>query len=80
MTFPKANELRQIFLSVPQDRILIETDSPYLAPVPKRGQPNEPAFVRYTAEVAAELLGMPLADFAALTQANFHRLFAKVPQ
>ena len=80
LTFPKANELRQIFLSVPQDRILIETDSPYLAPVPKRGQPNEPAFVRYTAEVAAELLGMPLADFAALTQANFHRLFAKVPQ
>ena len=57
------------------DRMLIETDSPYLAPVPKRGKENQPAFVRHTAEFLAELKGMDLDEFADITTNNFLRLF-----
>jgi TatD DNase family protein len=76
--FPKSTELREIFAMAPVERILVETDSPYLAPPPHRGKRNEPAFTAHTARVGAELFAMDYADFAARTQANFDRLFWKV--
>lgn len=75
--FPKSAALRDIFLSAPIDRILVETDAPYLAPPPFRGKRNEPAFVAHTARRAAETFGMDYADFAGQTEANFDRLFPK---
>ncbi len=78
ITFKKSEELRQMFKNVPNDRLLIETDSPYLAPVPHRGQRNEPAFVVNTAQVLAELKDMSVADLAELTTHNFWALFNKV--
>ena len=75
--FPRSAELREIFAAAPPDRILVETDAPYLAPPPHRGRRNEPAFVTRTAAVGADLFGMSYAEFAALTSANFDRLFAK---
>jgi TatD DNase family protein len=75
--FPKSQELRDIFAAAPLDRILVETDAPYLAPPPHRGKPNEPAFTAHTARRGAETFGLDYADFAARTQANFERLFAK---
>ncbi len=75
--FPKAQELRDIFARAPVDRILVETDSPYLAPPPHRGKRNEPAYTAHTARVGAEIFGMDYADFAAQTEANFERLFRK---
>ncbi|GKY88110.1 TatD family hydrolase [Sinisalibacter aestuarii] len=75
--FPKSTELREIFASAPVARILVETDSPYLAPPPHRGRRNEPAYTAHTAHVGAEVFGMDYADFAARTQANFDRLFWK---
>lgn len=76
-TFPKSQELRDIFAAAPLDRILVETDSPYLAPKPKRGKRNEPAYTSMTAETGAALYGLSYADFAATTSANFDRLFRK---
>lgn len=78
-TFKNAGDLRAIFADAPLDRILVETDAPYLAPVPKRGKRNEPAYVAHTATVGAEVFGIPTADFAKATTDNFHRLFSKVP-
>jgi TatD DNase family protein len=75
--FPKSQDLRDIFAMAPVDRILVETDSPYLAPPPHRGKRNEPAYSAHTARVGAEVFGMDYADFARATQANFDRLFAK---
>lgn len=75
--FPRSAEIREIFAAAPRDRILVETDAPFLAPPPHRGKRNEPAFVAHTARLGAEALGMDLADFAALTSANFDRLFWK---
>lgn len=75
--FPRSTELREIFAAAPRDRILVETDAPFLAPPPHRGKRNEPAFVAHTARVGAELFGISLPDFAALTSANFDRLFRK---
>ncbi|MFW8594944.1 TatD family hydrolase [Cribrihabitans neustonicus] len=75
--FPKSRELREIFAAAPADRILVETDAPYLAPPPFRGKRNEPAYTVHTAKAGAEALGMDYADFAAQTQANFDRLFWK---
>jgi hydrolase, TatD family len=75
--FPKSEDLREIFRAVPRDRILVETDSPYLAPPPHRGKRNEPAYTAKTAQRAAETFGMDYAEFAALTEANFERLFTK---
>lgn len=74
VTFKKSDELRQVAAQVPLDRILIETDSPYLAPVPRRGKRNEPAYVRYTAEQLAELRGLSLAELARITAENGRRL------
>ena len=78
--FPKSSPLREIFAQAPRDRILVETDAPYLAPPPHRGKRNEPAYVAHTARVAADAFDMDYADFAAQTQANFDRLFTKVAQ
>ncbi len=79
VTFKNATDLRAIFADAPLDRILVETDAPYLAPVPKRGKRNEPAYVAHTAITGAEIFGIDTADFAMATTANFHRLFTKVP-
>ena len=75
--FPKSQELRDIFAAAPIERILVETDAPYLAPPPHRGKRNEPAFSRFTAQVGADIFGMEYADFAAQTERNFERLFWK---
>ena len=76
-TFPRSQEVRDIFATAPLDRVLVETDSPYLAPPPHRGRRNEPSFVNLTARKGAEVFGMEYADFAAATEANFERLFTK---
>ncbi|MFD2174913.1 TatD family hydrolase [Rhodobacter lacus] len=76
-TFPKSGEIREIFAKVPLERVLVETDSPYLAPPPHRGRRNEPAFTVHTAKVGAEVFGLSFEEFAAATTANFERLFAK---
>lgn len=75
--FPKSKDLREIFASAPMERILVETDAPYLAPPPHRGKRNEPAYSAHTARVGAECFGVDYATFAAQTQANFDRLFWK---
>lgn len=75
--FPKSQELRDIFAAAPIDRILVETDAPYLAPPPHRGRRNEPAYTAHTAKVGAEIFGLDYAEFAAQTEANFERLFTK---
>lgn len=76
-TFKSAHELRDTIAGVPLDRLLVETDAPYLAPVPKRGKTNEPSFVIHTARVVAELKAMPEDDLAAVTTENFFKLFSK---
>nr|WP_283164269.1 YchF/TatD family DNA exonuclease [Shewanella corallii] len=75
VTFKNAGELRSVIRKVPQDRLLVETDSPYLAPVPHRGKENQPAFVRDVAEFVAELRGEKYEDLAAFTTENFFNLF-----
>ncbi len=77
VTFKAAEELRTIVRGIPLDRLLVETDSPYLAPIPKRGRTNEPAFVAHTAAKVAELKGIGIAELEAATTDNFFRLFAK---
>jgi TatD DNase family protein len=79
LTFKKSEELREIAKRVPHDRLLVETDAPYLAPVPFRGKRNEPAYVAHTASVLAETIGMSAEEVAELTTANFFRCFSKVP-
>ncbi len=76
--FPKSADLREIFAAAPIDRILVETDAPYLAPPPNRGKRNEPSYVVDTAKVGASVFGVEYAAFAAQTEANFERLFSKV--
>lgn len=76
--FPRSKELREIFAAAPVERILVETDSPYLAPPPHRGRRNEPAYTAHTARVGADVFGLSYEDFARQTSANFDRLFAKV--
>ena len=80
VTFKNAESLRDIARAVPDDRLLIETDAPYLAPVPMRGKINEPAFVAHTAAQLAVLKGVSEPNFARLTTDNFFRLFEKVPR
>ncbi len=75
VTFKNATDLADVAKKIPMDRMLIETDSPYLAPVPKRGKENQPAYVRYTAEFLAQLKGIELAEFARATTDNFLELF-----
>jgi TatD DNase family protein len=75
--FPKSTELREIFARAPLDRILVETDSPYLAPPPYRGRRNEPAYTAFTARAGAQVFGLTEAEFTAATTANFDRLFTR---
>lgn len=77
LTFPKSHELRDIARDLPADRLLVETDAPYLAPVPLRGKRNEPAFVAHTAAVLARVRGMEPEALAELTTRNFRQLFCK---
>ena len=75
VTFNNATALREVARKVPLDRILIETDSPYLAPVPHRGKKNEPKYVVEVAECIAELRGLSVDEVAEITSANFDKLF-----
>jgi TatD DNase family protein len=77
VTFKNAQEIQEVAKFVPADRYIVETDAPYLAPIPHRGQSNEPSFVRHTAEKVAELRGISLEQLGAETTANFGRLFSK---
>ena len=77
VTFKAADALRAIVRDLPLDRLLVETDAPYLAPVPRRGKTNEPAYVAHTAAKVAELKGVGLAELEAATTDNFFRLFTK---
>lgn len=77
LTFPKSQALRDIFAAAPVDRVLVETDAPYLAPMPHRGKRNEPGYTALTAAAIAPLWGMTPAEFARQTTANFDRLFPK---
>ena len=79
LTFKNSVELREIAASVPRDRLLVETDAPYLAPPPHRGRRNEPSYVVETARVLAETVGVSPDELAAITTDNFHRLFSKMP-
>ena len=78
LTFKNAKAIQAAAQYCPLDRILVETDAPFLAPAPHRGKPNEPAYVRHTAEFLAQLRGDSLENIAAATSANFYRLFDKV--
>lgn len=75
VTFRNAEALREVARQVPADRLLVETDSPYLAPVPHRGKSNQPAYVRHVAEFLAELRGVSFEELSAQTTGNFNRLF-----
>lgn len=79
VTFKNARQIQEACRYVPLDRILVETDAPYLAPVPKRGKQNEPAYVRYTAEFIAQLRGDSITSIEEATMANTYRLFNKIP-
>src|SRR5262249_15363104 len=80
LTFKKSDALRAIAAEVPLDRLLVETDAPFLAPEPHRGHRNEPSYVAETAKVLAAVRGMSLEDVARVTTDNFHRVFGKVPR
>ena len=77
ITFPKSNELRDIFSLVPIDQVLVETDSPYLAPPPHRGKRNEPAYAALTAQKGAEIFNLSYEHFANQIEKNFEKLFPK---
>lgn len=77
LTFKKADELREIVKDLPLDKLIVETDSPYLAPLPHRGKRNEPAFTRHTAEMLASIKNLSYDEIARATSENFFRLFTK---
>jgi TatD DNase family protein len=79
VTFRNAEDLRLTAQAMPPERLLVETDAPFLAPIPHRGKRNEPAFVADTVARVGELIGLSADEVAALTTENFHRLFARVP-
>ena len=80
LTFPKSEELREIAKTVPVERMLVETDAPYLAPKPFRGKRNEPAYVAHTAAVLAETVGVSVEEIARITTENAFRIFSKMPR
>ena len=77
ITFNKSNDIREVFAQVPEDKLLVETDAPYLAPVPVRGRRNESAFVSYTAEKLAQIKNKSFEEIAQITSDNFYKLFRK---
>ena len=79
VTFKNALALKEVAKSIPLERILLETDSPYLAPVPFRGKINQPAYVKYVAEEVAKLRGIPTEELATATTRNFFQLFKQTP-
>ena len=80
VTFKNAKQLGEIIQTIPLDRLLLETDAPFLAPVPHRGKRNEPSFIQYTAMKVAELKGITVEELAQITTENFFRLFQKISQ
>jgi len=80
ITFPKAQAIRDAARMIPLDRMLIETDSPYLAPIPHRGQRNEPAFVTEVARQIGELRGLPAEEIGSRTAQNFYKFFGLAPE
>ncbi|PDT42767.1 MULTISPECIES: TatD family hydrolase [Sinorhizobium] len=80
LTFPKSQELRDIAKTIPRDRLIVETDAPYLAPKPFRGKRNEPAYVAHTADVLAETIGVTKEEVAEITTENALRIFSKMPR
>ena len=75
ITFKNSTDLQKTFKFIPLEKTLIETDSPYLAPVPNRGKKNEPSFVRFTAEKLAEIKDIPIPELVKCTTSNFNKLF-----
>ena len=80
LTFKNSQDIRDIARDMPRDRVLVETDAPYLAPVPNRGKTNEPSFVAHTADVLADVWGVSGDEVRTITGDNFFRLFSKVPR
>jgi TatD DNase family protein len=80
LTFKRSDALREIAAEVPLDQVLVETDAPYLAPMPHRSKTNEPAYVRYTAETLAQVKGLTTDEIERATTENFFRMFEKVPK
>jgi TatD DNase family protein len=80
LTFKNSEEIRRVAAATPRDRLLVETDAPYLAPVPFRGKTNEPAYVAHTAHILADVIGVTESDIARITTDNFFRLFSKAAQ
>ena len=80
LTFKNSGALRELAAALPADRIMVETDAPYLAPLPYRGKRNEPTYVVETAKVLADTRGVSADEIAAQTTENFFRLFSKVPR
>ncbi|AUX76534.1 TatD family hydrolase [Sinorhizobium fredii] len=80
LTFPKSQELRDLAKTIPRDRLIVETDAPYLAPKPFRGKRNEPAYVAHTADVLAETIGVTKEEIAEITTENALRIFSKMPR
>jgi TatD DNase family protein len=78
LTFRNSEDIRETAKLIPENRLLVETDAPFLAPVPKRGKTNEPAYTAYTAACLAEQRGLPVERMREVTSANFFRLFAKI--
>ncbi|MCZ6638383.1 MAG: TatD family hydrolase, partial [Candidatus Dadabacteria bacterium] len=75
VTYKRSEELREAAKKIPKDKILIETDSPYLAPVPHRGKPNEPSYVKHVAETISDVRGISFDEIAEITKANAEKLF-----
>jgi TatD DNase family protein len=80
VTFKNAHQVRDVAAKVPMDRLLVETDAPFLTPVPLRGKPNYPAYTRHVAEFIASMRGLSIEEFSEQTTQNFHRLFQRVPR
>ena len=78
MTFKKSDDLANTFKELPNDRILVETDSPYLAPVPLRGKSNEPSYIVHTVKFLSKLKEISFDDFCSITTKNFFKLFGKI--
>ena len=78
VTFKKSEDLANTFKKIPNNRILVETDAPYLAPVPLRGKSNEPSFIKYTVKFLSELKKISFSEFSTITSNNFFKLFGKL--